>query len=175
VLVKASAVIKQVDANTLKVVATFPSQIEAERQTGIPRSNISRGLRRGRPPGGTFGGLYGYKASDYSKSTSFRYTNFVYLQLRYSVLIASGSSSPTSPQHHMRERVFRDASWATFNAAANFTTEFLSIMPLTRTSTETVSRHEQSFRLASFYKSRVVWVRIFQSLLCCFPTFVSQL
>jgi hypothetical protein len=31
VSVKASVVIEQVDVNTLKVVATFPSQIEAER------------------------------------------------------------------------------------------------------------------------------------------------
>jgi hypothetical protein len=35
--VRASAVIEHVDVITLKVVATFPSQSEAERQTGIPR------------------------------------------------------------------------------------------------------------------------------------------
>jgi hypothetical protein len=52
--VKASTVIEQVDVNTLKVVATFPSQIEAERQTGISRSDISRGLRQGRPLDGYF-------------------------------------------------------------------------------------------------------------------------
>jgi hypothetical protein len=46
---QASAVIEQVDINTLKVVATFPSQSEAERQTGIPRTTIHRGLRQGRP------------------------------------------------------------------------------------------------------------------------------
>jgi hypothetical protein len=50
--VKASAVIEQVDVNTLKVVATFPSQSEAERQTGIPRAKIGRGLREGQPLGG---------------------------------------------------------------------------------------------------------------------------
>jgi hypothetical protein len=53
-LVKASATIEQVDANTLRVVATFLSQREAERQTGIPRTNISRSLRQGRPVGGYF-------------------------------------------------------------------------------------------------------------------------
>jgi hypothetical protein len=53
-LAKASAVIEQVDVNTLKVVATFPSQSEAERQTGIPRTNIRRGLRQGCPLGGCF-------------------------------------------------------------------------------------------------------------------------
>jgi hypothetical protein len=42
-------VIEKVHVNTLKVVATFPSQIEAERQTGMPRSHTSQGLRRGRP------------------------------------------------------------------------------------------------------------------------------
>ncbi len=52
--VKASAVIEQVDVNTLKVVATFPSQNKAERRTGIPRLDISRGLRQGRPLGGYF-------------------------------------------------------------------------------------------------------------------------
>jgi hypothetical protein len=46
--VKASAVIGQVDVNTLKVVATSPSQMEGERQTGIPRTNIRRGLRQSR-------------------------------------------------------------------------------------------------------------------------------
>jgi hypothetical protein len=51
---KASAMIEQVDVSTLKVVATFPSQREAERQTGIPRTNIQRGLRQGRPLGGYF-------------------------------------------------------------------------------------------------------------------------
>jgi hypothetical protein len=50
----ASTVIEQVDVNTLKVVATFPSQSEAERQTGIPRTNIRRSLRQGRPLGGYF-------------------------------------------------------------------------------------------------------------------------
>jgi hypothetical protein len=62
--VKASVVIEQVDVNTLKVVATFPSQSEAERQISIPRTNISRSLRRGRSLGGTFGGMYSSKASD---------------------------------------------------------------------------------------------------------------
>jgi hypothetical protein len=53
--VNASAnAIEQVDANTLKVVATFLSQSEAERQTGIPRTNIRRGLRQGRPQEGYF-------------------------------------------------------------------------------------------------------------------------
>jgi hypothetical protein len=52
--VKASAVIEQVDVNTLKVVATFPSRSEAEQQTGIPRANISRGMHQGRPVGGYF-------------------------------------------------------------------------------------------------------------------------
>jgi hypothetical protein len=52
--VKASTVIEQVDANTLLVVATFSSQCEAERQTGIPRTNIRRSLRQGRPLGGYF-------------------------------------------------------------------------------------------------------------------------
>jgi hypothetical protein len=47
--VKASAVIEQIDVNTLKVVATFPSESEAERQTGISRTNIRRGMREGRP------------------------------------------------------------------------------------------------------------------------------
>jgi hypothetical protein len=45
----ALAVIEEVDVNTLKVVATFPSQSEAERQTGIPRTDIRRSLRQGRP------------------------------------------------------------------------------------------------------------------------------
>jgi hypothetical protein len=53
-IVKASTVIEQVDFNTLKVVATFPSQIEAEQETGVPRANISRGMRQGRPVGGYF-------------------------------------------------------------------------------------------------------------------------
>jgi hypothetical protein len=52
--VKASTMIEQVDANTLQAVATFSSQSEAERQTGIPRTNISRSLRQGRPLGGYF-------------------------------------------------------------------------------------------------------------------------
>jgi hypothetical protein len=52
--VKASAVIQQVDVNTLKVVATFSSESEAERQTGIPRTTIRRGLRQGRSLGGYF-------------------------------------------------------------------------------------------------------------------------
>jgi hypothetical protein len=50
----ASTVIEQVDVNTLKVVATFPSEGEAEGQTGIPRTNISQSLRQGRPIGGYF-------------------------------------------------------------------------------------------------------------------------
>jgi hypothetical protein len=54
VLEKASAVIEQVDVNSLKVVATFPSRSEAEQQTGIPRAKISRGMRQGRPVGGYF-------------------------------------------------------------------------------------------------------------------------
>jgi hypothetical protein len=41
--------IEQVDANTKKVIATFHSQSEAERQTGVPRTSIRRGLRQGRP------------------------------------------------------------------------------------------------------------------------------
>jgi hypothetical protein len=51
---KASApsMIEQVDANTLKIVATFPCQSEAERQTSVPRSSIHRGLCEGRPVGG---------------------------------------------------------------------------------------------------------------------------
>ena len=49
--VKASAVIGQADVNTLKVVATSPSQIEAERQTGISQTNILRGLRQSRSLG----------------------------------------------------------------------------------------------------------------------------
>jgi hypothetical protein len=53
---------------TLKVVATFPSQSEAERQTGFARSNISRGLRQGQPLGDAFDGLCGSKTSDYSKA-----------------------------------------------------------------------------------------------------------
>jgi hypothetical protein len=52
--VKASAGIEQVDVHTLKVVATFPSQSEAERQTGVSRTDIRRGLRQGRPLGGYF-------------------------------------------------------------------------------------------------------------------------
>jgi hypothetical protein len=47
-----TAVIQQVDAKTLKVVATFSSQREAARQTGIPRTTIQRGLRQGRLVGG---------------------------------------------------------------------------------------------------------------------------
>jgi hypothetical protein len=50
--VKTSTIIEQVDANTLEVVSTFSSQSEAERQTGIPRTTIRRGLRQGRPLGG---------------------------------------------------------------------------------------------------------------------------
>jgi hypothetical protein len=50
----ASTVIEQVDVDTLKVIATFPSQKKAERQTGIRRTNIHRGLRQGRPLGGYF-------------------------------------------------------------------------------------------------------------------------
>jgi hypothetical protein len=46
--VKAKAVFGQVDVNTLKVVAAFPSQSEAERHTGIPRTNICRDLRQAR-------------------------------------------------------------------------------------------------------------------------------
>jgi hypothetical protein len=52
--VKTSTIIEQVDANTLEVVSTFSSQSEAERQTGIPRTHIRRGLRQGRPLGGYF-------------------------------------------------------------------------------------------------------------------------
>jgi hypothetical protein len=67
---KASApsMIKQVDANTKKVVATFNSQSEAERQTGVPQTNIRLGLCQGRPVGGGFGGCTVYKAPDTSKS-----------------------------------------------------------------------------------------------------------
>jgi hypothetical protein len=52
--------IEQVDVNTLKVVATFPSQSEAERQTGIPRprTKVRRDLRQG-----PFGYLHSSKAS----------------------------------------------------------------------------------------------------------------
>jgi hypothetical protein len=53
-LMTASAVIELSDINTLKVVATLPSQCEVELQPGIPRTNISRGLRQGRPLGGYF-------------------------------------------------------------------------------------------------------------------------
>jgi hypothetical protein len=35
-----SALIEQVDVNTFKVVAMFPSHSEADRQTGIPRTHI---------------------------------------------------------------------------------------------------------------------------------------
>jgi hypothetical protein len=52
--VKTSSMIEQVDVKTLKVVATFSSQSEAERKTGISRSSIRRGLRQGRPLGGYF-------------------------------------------------------------------------------------------------------------------------
>jgi len=44
--------IQQVDAKTMNVVATFPSQSEAERQTGITRKCINRSLRQGRPKEG---------------------------------------------------------------------------------------------------------------------------
>jgi hypothetical protein len=62
-----SAVIEHVDFSSLKVVATFllkvktlevvamfPSQSEAEQQSGIPRTNISGGLLQDRPLGGCF-------------------------------------------------------------------------------------------------------------------------
>jgi hypothetical protein len=45
---------EQVDINTLKGISAFPSQVEAERQSGIPRSDISRGLCLGRPLEGYF-------------------------------------------------------------------------------------------------------------------------
>jgi hypothetical protein len=64
--VRASTVVAQVDVKTLKVVAKFPSQSEAERQTGIPRTNIRRYLRQGRSLGDTFGDLYGCKTPDFS-------------------------------------------------------------------------------------------------------------
>jgi hypothetical protein len=58
--VKASTVIVRVDANTLKVIATFASRIEAERQTGIAGTKICRGLSRPTARE-TFGYLYGCK------------------------------------------------------------------------------------------------------------------
>jgi hypothetical protein len=66
--VKASAVIEQVDVSTVKVVPnfpSFPSESEAEQQSGIPRTNIHRGLCQGWPLGHTFGGMYGQKAPDH--------------------------------------------------------------------------------------------------------------
>jgi hypothetical protein len=60
-----SVLIEQVDANALKVVAAFPSQSEAERQTDSLRRNIRRGLRRGRLLGGYFWRSVHYSKPEY--------------------------------------------------------------------------------------------------------------
>ena len=58
---KAAAAIEQVDVSTFKVVATFPSDSEAEQQSDMPRTSIRRDLLQ------VLAVLYGRKAPDYSK------------------------------------------------------------------------------------------------------------